>query len=215
MSCLLSETIKLIIGHPFDTIKTWKQNYLLNTPKMTISNLYRGIKYPFFQNTINLYTSVYTNKYFLTKTRNIPISNTLSGIITTILTCPFDAYKIAEQQHIKKLYKFNEIIKLYKNLPISLTRNILGNVIFFTCYDKIKKYNFSYYINGTIAGCTSWLVIYPIDTIKTRIQSGTYSSIKNAINDKYLYRGFSMCIVRVIVINNCTLYLYENNYKFL
>ena len=209
VSGLMSGVVKTIISHPFDTVKTWKQNCSLNTPKFTIPNLYRGIKYPFFQNSIVVCTTLSTNEYFKRKTDNIIMSSFLSGVITTIITCPLDTLKIAEQQHLKRVFNFTEMMKMYKNLPISLVRKVTGNVIFFTTYNETKKNNLPYFVSGSLAGCASWSVTYPVDTIKTRMQTGLYNSIGDAIKERKLYRGFGICITRAILVNGCGLFVYE------
>lgn len=78
----------------------------------------------------------------------------MSGVVTTIITCLFDTLKIAEQQHLKRLYNFTEILKTYKNLPISLMRKVTGNVIFFSTYYKTKKNNLPYFF------VEAWLDVY-------------------------------------------------------
>lgn len=209
VSSFISSIIQTLISHPFDTLKTWKQNATLVTPNLTIRNLYKGLKYPIVQNSFVKCTSLSTNFYFKKKTGNIYISSFLSGIITTIISCPLDTFKIAEQQHIKKSVTFSAIKGAYKNLPISLSRKVPGNVIFFSVYEKMKKNNLPYFVCGSIAGCMSWSFTYPIDTIKTRMQSGTYSSITDAIKERKLYRGFSICLCRAILVNGFGLMIYE------
>lgn len=209
ISGLISGVIKTIISHPFDTMKTWKQNCSIKTPKLTIPNLYRGIKYPFFQNSIVVCTTLSSNEYFKRKIDSVLVSNFISGFITTIFTCPLDVFKITEQQHIKRKFKSSDIIKMYKNLPISLTKKVTGNMIFFVTYEEAKKHKLPYFICGALSGCASWSVTYPIDTIKTRIQSGLYNSINDAIKEKQFYKGFNVCIARAILVNGFGLYVYE------
>lgn len=210
ISSLISSIFQTIISHPFDTLKTWRQNTALKTPNFTIKNLYKGIKYPFIQNNFVITTSLSTNFYFNKKTNNIYISSFLSGIITTIISCPFDTFKIAEQQQITQKITFNKLIGAYKNLPISLTRKVPGNVIFFSMYNKMKQNNLPFFICGSIAGCSSWAITYPIDTIKTRMQSGSYNSIYDAIKEGKIYRGLSVCLCRALLVNGLGLFIYEN-----
>jgi len=202
--------MQTIISHPFDTLKTWRQNTTLKTPNFTIKNLYKGIKYPFMQNCFVTTTSLSTNFYFKKKTGNIYISSFLSGIITTVISCPLDTFKIAEQQQITQKITFSKLIEAYKNLPISLARKVPGNVIFFSTYEKMKQNNLPFFVCGSIAGCSSWSFTYPIDTVKTRMQSGSYSSIYDAIKEGKFYRGFSVCLCRAILVNGFGLFVYEN-----
>ena len=88
-------------------------------------------------------------------------------------------------------------------------------------------------MSGSIAGMTFWSCIYPIDVVKTRIQtayipssSSSYSSsssstsfIKNITNIikkegiKTLYTGMSVSILRAIPTNAVIFGVYEYIYR--
>lgn len=209
LSGFVSSIIQTTISHPFDTFKTWKQNTTLKQPTLNFKNLYKGIRYPFLQNSVVICTTLSTNDYIKRKTGNIYLSSFVSGVITTVISCPLETFKIAEQQHIEKTITRKTFFNTYKNLPISLLRKVPGNVIFFSVYEKLKKQNLPFFICGSLSGCCSWTFTYPIDTIKTRMQSGTYKSIKDAIKEKQFYKGFGTCINRAILVNGFGLLIYE------
>jgi hypothetical protein len=58
---------------------------------------------------------------------------------------------------------------------------------------------------GACSGIFYWLPIYPIDNIKTQIQSGiassNYEAAKVLIYNKTLFRGLHIALMRSIPIN--------------
>ena len=74
------------IGHPMDTLKTWKQNNnILKNPSYNIKNLFKGIKYPLIQNSIISSFIFSNNEYFKKNINNIHVSNGLTALLTSII----------------------------------------------------------------------------------------------------------------------------------
>ena len=63
-------------------------------------------------------------------------------------------------------------------------------------------------ISGGLAGITSWTITYPIDTIKTRIQS-KHISFSKAIKQYNLFKGLSVSLLRAFIVNSVGFYTYE------
>ena len=55
----------------------------------------------------------------------------------------------------------------------------------------------------------SWLITYPIDVIKTRIQSEKYN-LKNALSKGKFNHGLSYCLLRSFIVNGFSFLVYEN-----
>merc|ERR1712130_666333 len=69
------------------------------------------------------------------------------------------------------------------------------------------------FIPGGIAGVISWIIGYPLDTLKTRIQSGFYN---NSISVRSLRRNYSLsfyglmpALYRAALLNSCIFLMYE------
>jgi len=201
-------------GHPLDTLKANKQSQLSNP------RLFSGMIYPFFatgiQNSFNF--GVY--HIALNNTNNHYLSGAISGAIVSPFVSIFELYKIKAQN------KITMPLSLYRGMKLTCLRETIGYGLYFDTYERIKRYllisKYSQTVScltaGGIAGVNSWLWTYPIDTIKTEVQSGKsfYNVLKTykkaPIN---LFRGFSYCIMRAFFCNMIGFYFYEETLKIL
>jgi hypothetical protein len=193
ISGALSGMGQSIVGHPFDTIKVFKQqNIKFNYKNLNIRMLYRGFKYPFFSNIILIGTQFhcYHNHGFL-----------ITGIMSGLLLTPIDYYKIQHQININKR---NIKFQIPRGFGITITREIIGLKIYFDCFYYINEKINNSFIAGGISGVLSWLIPYPIDTIKTRIQSN--NTLKKSILLGNFYNGLSFCLFRAFLVNGVGFY---------
>lgn len=204
ISGFISGTVHTIVGYPLDTIKTLKQSNISVKNK----NLFNGIGYPLIQ--VSLINSITfgTNNY-LKKIKDNNTSNFFTGIITSIIITPMDKYKIMRQFNYKYNINFQNFIKSYNSLYIVSLREVPATFIYFTTYDILRENNISIFISGSIAGANSWLLTYPFDTIKTRIQNESSKSIIEAYNKGYLFKGLSFCLMRAFLVNGINFSIYE------
>lgn len=180
----ISGIAQTISGHGFDTLKVRKQtNMPLN---FNITNLYRGITFPLLSNTMIIGSQFYFYHNY---------SSLLSGVISGLMVGPIDYFKI--QKQINKNYKY----KLQKPLGMNITilRECISMPIYFNTYYYLKEKTDNSFISGGTAGVLSWLIPYPIDTIKTRIQTGC--TLKESISKKQYMKGLSLCLARGFVVN--------------
>lgn len=202
--------IKTILGYPLDTIKT---NYQNNPHyKITMKNIYNGVKFPLTCNVVNnslmFYLNTYIqnifNKHYINAVNNNYISGFITGTIISPIINIFDLHKIQ--------YQTNNYTKLQlSNLGISSTlmKESIYTSLYFGTFHKLKEYNVNPYLNGGITGTISWLCIYPIDVIKTRIQSKKYDCYYHAFRCGNLWKGISICLSRSFIINSISLPIYD------
>ena len=67
----------------------------------------------------------------------------------------------------------------------------------------------------SLAGGTSWLINYPMDVIKTRIQSAECNTIKEAFYKGKLWKGVGICTLRGAITNGFGFVAYESFTKFI
>lgn len=205
---LNSGIAQVILGYPFDTVKTWRQNNI-KTPKYTLKNLYRGFYYPLIQNSFIISATLNTNEVIKNNSNNVFLSSFISGIVCGSICCPLEKLKILEQQQIPNKLTIKNILYSYKNLNWCLYREVPASMIYFISYDKFKNNNIPIFISGAVAGLLSWVLTYPIDTIKTRIQAGISNNYIDAVKKGGLFKGILLCSSRAILVNGSGLYIYE------
>ena len=70
------------------------------------------------------------------------------------------------------------------------------------------------FVSGGVAGVLSWIVGFPFDTMKTRVQSGFYTdeATIHALRRNYSvsFNGLMPAIYRAALLHSCVFYVYEN-----
>ena len=145
-----------------------------------------------------------TNRYFYTYTQNYYISGFLAGIITSFIINPIELYKVRTQLLLKNTSK------PFKGLVATISRESIAMSIYFGTYHTLtKEYNYNPLISGGMAGWLCWLFTYPIDVIKSRIQSDSCKTILEGFNQGNLWKGFGLCSFRAILVNSVGFYIYS------
>jgi hypothetical protein len=180
----ISGIAQTMTGHGFDTLKVMKQS---NMPlDFKITRLYSGITFPLISNPVIIGSQFYCYHNH---------SSLLSGIVAGLMIGPIDYFKI--QKQINKNYKY----KLQKPLGIniSIMRECVSMPIYFNTYYYLKEKTDNSFLSGGTAGVLSWLISYPIDTIKTRIQTG-YTFKQSIAKGNYM-KGLPLCLARGFIVN--------------
>ena len=176
---VISGILQSVVGHPLDTIKVLKQS----NKQIKYKQLFNGLL------PIILTNSIITGVQFHSYQNYNPI---LLGLNSALLTTPIDYYKTQKQIFGKYNTEFP------KGFGITFIRELVALNFYFHSYDFLEK-KVGIFIAGGLAGSSSWLVSYSIDTIKTRIQMG--KSFQEAINMKNYYNGLSFCLFRGFIVN--------------
>jgi len=207
--------VQLCIGHPFDTIKT---NVQIEQNKSSIfiikkifnqrgvRGFYKGWQYPF-------YSSIFLNSIFFggydylkeTHKMNSFVNGALMGLVGGFIIQPFEVFKCQLQTN-KKV----EIRKMFYGLPWTCARETVASSMYFGIYETLKSSEVDHdhssilsFLKGGIAGISSHLISYPLDTYKT---------IKNlGIQDKpkFLCKGLSITLIRSFIVNSLNFTIYE------
>ena len=194
-----------IFGHPLDTIKVRIQNNQ-NWKNMRFNHYYRGSLYPLSGSLIFNMIVFPTYERTIKYTNSSVISGFLSGICVSPFIFMFDVGKIKRQSSNK--LKIKDFIKS-KGKISNLYRETFANTIYFGSYFYCKdELKFSPLLSGGIAGLLNWTFTYPIDVIRTR-QIAQNISIKKAIKQGNLWKGYTPCAFRAIIVNSISFYVYE------
>jgi solute carrier family 25 (mitochondrial carnitine/acylcarnitine transporter), member 20/29 len=188
----------IIIGYPLDTLKV---NYQKNNklPKLNLK-LYNGVRYPLYSSAL-LNTIVFGNYNKINNyTNNKFLGGFILGGIGSIFINPFEVKKITTQVNYN-LRKLN----YYSGFKYTFLRESLGYGIFFSNYDKLSKHN-SVFVAGGLSGMISWIITYPIDTIRTK------KLLNKPIKINNLYHGISFCLIRSFILDGIAFTIFD---KFL
>lgn len=167
-----------------------------------------------------------------------------SGLANSVLSGPIEHIRTRLQIQtdssygpstlIRNIYKNYGISGIYKGQMITLAREFWGYGIYFATYEALiqrtmglegKKRSeiqgWKQCLFGALSGYCLWTVIYPIDVIKSKLQTDNLekrnfsSSIdcfrKTLASDGIagLYRGFLPCMLRAGPVNAATFLAYE------
>lgn len=216
---------QIIIGYPFDTLKTNIQNgqsikLFLQNPKF----LYRGVTVPLVMTSIGTSIMFGNYEYFCSKTGNNFIGGMITGIIGSFIITPFDYRKnhlqtasrtINSQLH--KSLPLPKLIKLYyTGLGYTIARETISIPVYFNTYEYLTTVT-NPFLAGGIAGMISWFITYPIDTMKTRKQLNKDKNIKmlDLIKQGNLYNGLTITLIRAFIVNSTCFYIYEFTKKLI
>ena len=195
-----------IIGHPFDTIKTRMQynKKLILTP----TYLYKGFKYSAIKMVPTNAISFSLNNEINKTTQNNYLSGFITGTFLTFIINPLDVWKILAQNTIKN----NSLnVNYWRGLHTTFARESISSAIYFGTYFQMREYYDNKYplFVGGISGTLSWLFTYPIDVVKTRIQTNHNITLLDKSLYKKLWKGISPCLVRGFISNGVCFYVYE------
>ena len=209
LSASLAGVSQIIIGHPFDTAKVFIQNKKL-IRNLKFRDYYRGYQYPLVSSII--VNSILFPVYERTKqyTNSAFISGYLGGAIISPLIYISDYNKIKRQTKHKLT---NNIWNSYGKFSV-YNRESIAYFMFFGVYDYLKQRNIHPLIAGAVCGLANWTVTYPIDVIKCR-QIAQQITIVEAIKQKNMWKGYSICALRAVCVNPVIFYTYETCKYFL
>ncbi|KZT71732.1 mitochondrial carrier [Daedalea quercina L-15889] len=137
---------------------------------------------------------------FLTGSQ-LMVSGIFAGVANGVVSGPVEHIRIRLQTQsatnptysgpwdaIKKIYSAHGIAGIYKGQVVTLWRESLGYGIYFLAYEKLMQYEMTRksirrdqvnpanaVLFGAAAGYALWAIIYPIDMIKSRMQTDGFS----------------------------------------
>jgi hypothetical protein len=218
----VSGCIQSVLGHPLDTIKVLaqtsnKKRGIRQPNNISVKTLYRGVSYPTAMNMLTSGVIFDTNSRLHESYK----SHYKSGFITGLFTAPmmyfFDTGKIYHQTFVKngnantkqkiQLFPYKQFLK-GNGLGATFGRECLATSAYMGVYFDLVERTSPLYAGG-IAGLASWVVSYPIDVIKSRQMADCSLSFLDAARQGQLWRGFSVCALRAIIVNSAGFWAYD------
>ncbi|XP_076651307.1 mitochondrial basic amino acids transporter isoform X2 [Halictus rubicundus] len=160
------------------------------------------------------------------------IAGTIAGIAQSPICSPIELAKTRIQlqtssgqfsgplQYLKHTYKYEGYRGVFKGFNITVLREAPSFGVYFLTYEAITRSSGNEPVStpcmllaGGIAGTASWVLTYPLDVIKSRIQADNnrYTGVVNCFRQSIktegyscLYRGVSSTILRAFPTNAVT-----------
>jgi solute carrier family 25 carnitine/acylcarnitine transporter 20/29 len=162
--------------------------------------------------------------------------------------------RVSNWQCVRDVYGKNGLRGLYRGLGPTAGREMLGNTTYFMAYESAKEFlldklvgddrsdsdrsaaaieNASFHtyqaiaVAGGYAGFMYWLVVFPVDTVKSVIQADRldrpqYKGVLDCCRQLYkeggparFYRGISPSLIRAFPANAITFVAFETCLSFL
>jgi solute carrier family 25 carnitine/acylcarnitine transporter 20/29 len=165
-----------IISHPIDTVKTRVQSKLSFKDAIAAKKFFSGLKWPIIlvpiEKSIVFGVSQKSKEFGI----NPFWSGAIAGVVSTIIVTPMEYLKINMQKGLTMNIATMSVKQMYSGLIPTICRESPGYAIYISTYDNLTyRYNpqknpIKSFIFGGITGLVSWLVIYPTDLVKTRVQ---------------------------------------------
>lgn len=166
----------------------------------------------------------------------VGIAGSVAGAVESLWMTPLEYIKCQQQtksnprstmvSFLGPLSEFNlhRLTPLFTGFQATLLRETTALFAFFYVYEGVMRYAFpsnreqlvSSLVAGGCAGVAGWLVAFPLDTVKSRQQSGYKGTFSKVLADLYvqegfrgLYSGFGVTIPRAWISNAVLLATYD------
>jgi hypothetical protein len=223
---------RVLISYPFDYIRTniQTQEYknifsYICQKKLTVKDAYRGCSIQVISVPIDRSIQFYLFEK-ISKNNPIFIASIGSSIISSIYSVPINFLTTQIITNHSSL-SFNHIRKFLKNnthytgfIP-DLSKSLIGSILYTLSYGYLRqlidKERHNYFIFGIISSISSWLVIYPLDTLRVIKQRTNYSykDIIKITTFKQYYSGFSIILMRSVPSAGAGMLVYEKSRQLL
>ncbi len=194
-----------VVGFPLDTLKTWSQSYPKPKFALNLRNLYAGVRYPMMSGCLANGVVFGVSKEVHSFTGSWALSGGIAGLFATLVINPFDVMKIRAQMHEsipRPLY--------FRALWVTASRETPAYAFYFSTFHYCREtLAWHPFFAGAAAGLASWTTTYPIDVLKTRMQTHYSLSWQEALAQRGLWSGFSYAVGRALLVNGMSLWLYS------
>ncbi len=136
------------------------------------------------------------------------------------------------QQVTREIYRAEGARGFYKGFWAHFWRDVPTYGIYFLSYDFFQRYTidqkrdnglklyFGQMMAGGLAGMLTWLFAYPMDVVKSMVQSAAYrqrhDSVLSVVHNLYLqhgvrvfFHGLNSCLLRAFIVNAFCFTTYE------
>jgi len=212
----------------------------------TVPGISLWATYAFFQFPTYKYTSSVLSSYIESNHVVSFVSGAWAALIAQTLAYPLDTLRTRHVSQdvetarsgllklVRKITRSQGISGFYAGLNPTLLQVVPGMALTFMFYETIpiglkEKGTLNSLYRGAVAGFMSKIIIYPLDTIKKRLQlagtivgvpryTGIFGCALTMIEKEgpfSFYRGLAPTLMKSTIATACSFYVYENTFKLL
>lgn len=234
----------VVVGQPLDTVKTTMQaqpgslrsgigQVTLQILKSNgLSGLYRGglpiaiggalfrsAQFGFYESTLSRLRQHTPAARFGFLDWQIFVAGLAGGVARGVVEAPFEYIKVRRQ--VNQQWSFH---LLYEGSAVTIGRNALMFGAFSIYRDVVPSFfpgGLSPFWLGAVSSNLAWLTIWPLDVIKSQVQSGNYPGwsagalLKEAARTGSLFRGVMPGLLRSTIANGSAMVVYKEIEKSL
>ncbi|KAK7335940.1 hypothetical protein VNO80_28087 [Phaseolus coccineus] len=177
--------------------------------------------------------------------KGVALGGFCSGAIQSMLLSPVELVKIRVQLQntgkskkgpmgvAKNIWKMEGLGGIYRGVGITMLRDAPAHGLYFWTYEYAREKLHpgcrrsgeeslnTMLVSGGLAGVVSWVLSYPLDVIKTRLQAQTPSTqkyrgildcLRKSVREEgyeVLWRGLGTAVTRAFVVNGAIFSAYE------
>ena len=233
-------TTTVVVGQPFDTIKTRMQAHDQKASVLTtaqkiyqsegVRGLYRGglplvIGGALMRSAqFGVYESVLkqivenssdkpVEKIFGVLNLNVMLAGFCGGVARGLVEGPFEYIKVRRQ--VQMPWKF---VETFNGSGATIFRNsflFTSFVIYMDITKQIIPGGLSPFMTGAVCSNLAWLTIWPLDVVKSQLQSGKYIGksyfylLRDIVKDGLLFRGIVPGLLRSTIANGFSMVAYK------
>mmetsp|Transcript_13802 Transcript_13802/g.38835 ORF Transcript_13802/g.38835 Transcript_13802/m.38835 type:complete len:254 (-) Transcript_13802:102-863(-) len=239
------------VGHPFDTVKTRLQLQLhpgiVSCCKELVQvegprALYRGAAMPLVSLVTKRPFEFVAFEWFNSRFKHLPgatyLGGFLAGILGAMLGCPFSVVKIQLQASgrdvhantrsaILAVWRSRGSAGFYQGLGAMIIQQVPYGTVYLGTYGKLRerlpKSYWSTAVAGGVASLTTWTLLMPLDTVKTRIQAaalqgesqrrlgwtGQLQYVVREVGPRGLWAGWGPAALRSLPTSAASMLAYE------
>ena len=231
----------VFVGQPFDTVKTTMQAvktkestlgtaqrivqqhglrglYKGGIPPMIGGSIIRSAQFGAYNSSLTLLRqSRLPQKVVCTVDYQVVLAGMAGGVGRAVVEAPMDYIKTRQQMSLPWTFK-----QAFTGTSATFMRNIWLFAVFAYTVDLSKQLTkdgkgLSPFWTGAVCATTAWLAVWPLDVVKSRIQSGmhekrsVFGHLVQAARSGALYRGLAPGLLRASIANGCAMYIYKRS----
>ena len=186
--------------------------YRGGTPLVVGGALMRSAQFGVYENALELLTALkpkpddYAPAYVVDPW--VAAAGFCGGVGRGVVEAPFEFVKVRRQ--VDRPWKLAEV---YRGSAVTVVRNA-GLFTAFACYMDFTKralgQDVSPFVLGALAANGAWLTIWPLDVVKSRVQSGRYEGgwtkqLSEVVRTGVLFRGLLPGLLRSTIANGASM----------